>query len=210
MFNFLALAQECAPNVAPDTLAAVVRVESTHNPFAIGVVGGYVKQPASLDEAVKTAESLEAAGKNFSLGITQVNRYNLARVGLTYRTAFEPCANLRAGAQILEECYTRASGKYDSTQAALHAALSCYYSGNFTRGFRPDAPGETPYVYKVLAAAGVTPPVVPSIKETSRPASAERPPEEGPVLLRAERLKKENAPEQAEEGAQKRNPKVAL
>jgi type IV secretion system protein VirB1 len=210
MFDFLALAQECAPNVAPATMMALAQVESAHNPYAIGVVDGWVKQPVTLDEAVKTAKALEAEGKNFSLGIAQVNRYNLARHGLDYATAFEPCANLRAGAKILEECYSRASKRYDNTQAALHAALSCYYSGNFTRGFKPDAPGKTPYVYKVLAAAGIAAPVVPSLTDPPRPTeqgkeqtAPPRPPEEGPVQLRAESGDKPKPP-------LNRNPKVML
>lgn len=200
--NFTLMAQQCAPEVAPPTLAALVRVESNHNPFAIGVVGGHVQQPKSLAEAVRTAERLNAAGKNFSVGIAQVNRYNLAKYGLTYSTAFEPCSNLRAGARILQECYARATRTYDNTRAALHAALSCYYSGNFTRGFRPDKPGDISYVDKVLAAAAADVPrqlpVVPSLTDTPRPTSGavsatlKRPQvrvaEGGPVLLHAERI----------------------
>jgi type IV secretion system protein VirB1 len=217
--DFFALAQECAPIVAPPTLAALAWVESNHNPYAIGVVDGHVKQPATLDEAVKTAEALEAAGKNFSVGIAQVNRYNLKRYGLTYRAAFEPCQNLRVGAKILAECYSRASGKYDNTQAALHAALSCYYSGNFTRGFKPDEPGQKPYVHKVLAAAGLGP-LVPSLTAPPRPTGAARtlapgsparPLDDGPVLLSGKRIAPRAASSLASrEETAPRNPKVAF
>src|SRR3989339_1535530 len=56
----------------------VVAVESSYNPFAIGVVGGRLaRQPRSLDEAVATARMLEAKGRNFSVGLAQVNRHNL-------------------------------------------------------------------------------------------------------------------------------------
>lgn len=168
MLDFMALAQQCAPTVAPQTMAAVVQVESSFNPYAIGVVGGRLeRQPKSHAEAVATAKALEADGWNFSVGVAQVNRYNLPKHSLTYEQAFEPCANVRAGSKILEDCYTRALPRTNSEpQRALQSAISCYYSGNFTRGFRPDKVGEPSYVQKVLAQANVDPkpiPVVPAI-----------------------------------------------
>lgn len=170
MLEFLALAQECAPTVSPQTMAALVHVESSYNPYAIGVVGGRLqRQPKTLEEAVATAEQLAANGWNFSMGIAQVNRYNLPKYKLSYAQAFEPCANLRAGSKILEECYARAAVKMPGKeQNALQAAFSCYYSGNFTRGFKPDKAGSPSYVQKVLASANVMPkaiPVVPAIKQ---------------------------------------------
>ncbi|EMP3151382.1 lytic transglycosylase domain-containing protein [Salmonella enterica] len=168
MLEFLALAEQCAPTVAPQTLQAVVGVESTFNPYAIGVVGGRLaRQPTNRDEAVATAKALEAAGWNFSVGVGQVNRYNLPKYDLTYEQAFEPCANLRVGSKILEDCFVRAKAQFPDDQAALHASFSCYYSGNFKRGFIPDKPGQPSYVQKVLAQAGLPAkpiPVVPSIK----------------------------------------------
>lgn len=168
MLDFLVLAEQCAPNVAPQTMAAIVQVESTFNPYAIGVVGGVLqRQPTAKDEAVATAEALEANGWNFSIGIAQVNRYNLPKYELNYEDAFDPCENMRVGSLILEDCYTRALPRFDGDeQQALQAAFSCYYSGNFTRGFQPDKAGQPSYVQKVLAQADVTPqaiPVVPSI-----------------------------------------------
>ncbi len=136
-------------------MAAVARVESSNNPFAIGVVGAQlVRQPTNLDEAVATAKALEQAGYNFSLGVGQVNRYNLAKYGLNYETAFNSCANLRAGSLILKECYDRARRKFKDEQQALQASFSCYYSGNFTTGFKPDFKGQPSYVQKVLNSAG--------------------------------------------------------
>ena len=129
------------PNLAvPATvLQHVVRVESGFHPYAIGVVGGRLaRQPRNLPEAVATARMLEQQGYNFSLGLAQVNRYNLRRHGLgSYEQACTSCDNLRAGSRILQECYQRAGdwGK----------AFSCYYSGNFTTGFRHG------YVQKVMA-----------------------------------------------------------
>lgn len=173
MLEFLALAQECAPTVAPQTMAAVVSVESSYNPYAIGVVGGRLaRQPTNSEEAVATAQQLASDGWNFSLGVAQVNRYNLPKYKVNYEEAFDPCTNLRIGSKILEDCYMRATKQTAGQQAALQAAFSCYYSGNFTRGFKPDEIGKPSYVEKVIASAGVVPaakagqaiPVVPSIK----------------------------------------------
>lgn len=148
---FSQLARQCGRNVHPDTLQAVARVESSFNPFVIGVVGGRLaKQPRSFQEAVQTAERLHAQGRNFSMGLMQVNRHNLKGYGLDYRTVFDPCANVRTGAAILADCFKRAGG---SSQADLHKAFSCYYSGNFRTGFRADFKGQPPYVVKILNAA---------------------------------------------------------
>lgn len=167
MLEFLALAQECAPTVAPQTMAAVVRVESSFNPFAIGVVGGRLaRQPTNAAEAIATANQLHSEGWNFSLGIAQVNRHNLPKFGIGYAEAFDACTSLRVGSKILEECFTRAAKTGLQDQAALHAAFSCYYSGNFTRGFKQDFAGQPSYVQKVLASAAAPAqaiPVVPSV-----------------------------------------------
>ena len=130
------------PNLAVpmSVMQHVIRVESSQNPFAIGVVGGRLaRQPKNLSEAVATANMLEQKGFNFSLGVAQVNRYNLAKYGLvSYQAAFEVCPNIQAGTRILRECYDRAKdwGK----------AFSCYYSGNFVTGYKHG------YVQKVFAS----------------------------------------------------------
>jgi type IV secretion system protein VirB1 len=148
------MAQQCAPEVHHQTMAAVAHVESGFNPFAIGVVGGRLeRQPANKAEAVATAQALEAAGMNFSVGVSQVNRYNLPKYGLSYEAAFDACRNLRVGALILKDCFDRAKPRFGDDQRALQAAFSCYYSGNFSTGFKQDFPGQPSYVQKVLNVA---------------------------------------------------------
>jgi len=131
------------PNLAVpnDVMQHVVHVESAFNPYAIGVVGGrLVRQPRSLAEAVSTVRMLEARGFNFSVGLAQVNRHNFDRYGLnSYERAFQACPNLQAGSRILAECYGRSGGDWGKS-------FSCYYSGNFTTGFRHG------YVQKVYAS----------------------------------------------------------
>lgn len=125
--------------VPMEVMQHVVNVESGSNPFAIGVVGARLeRQPQNLDEAVATARMLESQGYNYSLGVAQVNRSNFARYGLdSYEKAFDVCPNLQAGTQILAQCYAQAGGDWGK-------AFSCYYSGNFSKGF------EDGYVQKVV------------------------------------------------------------
>ncbi|WP_460734434.1 lytic transglycosylase domain-containing protein [Lysobacter tyrosinilyticus] len=131
------------PNLAVpnDVMQHVVHVESAFNPFAIGVVGGrLVRQPRNLAEAVSTVRMLDARGFNFSVGLAQVNKHNFDRYGLdSYERAFQACPNLQAGSRILAECYGRSGGNWGKS-------FSCYYSGNFTTGFRHG------YVQKVYAS----------------------------------------------------------
>lgn len=132
--------------VPMEIMEHVVRVESSFNPYAIGVVGARLeRQPRNLEEAVATAVRLEQDGYNFSLGLAQVNRHNLAPQGLSnYEIAFAGCPNLEAGARILADCHARAGGDWGK-------AFSCYYSGNFSRGFRD---GYVEKIRRSMAAAG--------------------------------------------------------
>jgi type IV secretion system protein VirB1 len=134
--TFSALALACAPSVHASTTLALVTVESSFNPHAIGVVGGVLdRQPRNRAEALATANHLQAKGWNFSVGLAQINVHNFERLGLTTVTAFDPCENLRAMQAVLSECFER-SEPGAPPQTALRQALSCYYSGNFVTGFR--------------------------------------------------------------------------
>ncbi|QHG87143.1 lytic transglycosylase domain-containing protein [Xanthomonas cucurbitae] len=157
--------------VPGEVMQHVVRVESSRNPYAIGVVGGrLVREPRGLAEAVATAKMLEQKGYNFSLGLGQVNRYNLLKYGLTsYEMAFEKCPNLVAASRILAECHSRSGANWGKS-------FSCYYSGNFETGFKHG------YVQKIyasirqsVAASGAEPiAVVPAGQVQLRPANPAR------------------------------------
>ena len=127
--------------VPPEVMQHVVHVESSRNQFAIGVVGGHlVRQPKNLPEALSTVRMLESRGYNFSVGLAQVNRYNLGKYGLdSYEKAFQVCPNLQAGSRILADCYSRSGGDWGKS-------FSCYYSGNFVTGYRHG------YVQKIYAS----------------------------------------------------------
>lgn len=136
----------CGPLAIPiDVMTHVVHVESSGNPFAIGVVGGrLLRQPRNLAEAAATVRMLEANGHNYSIGLAQVNRVNFQRFGLdTPEKGFDVCNNVAAGASILSECLQRNDGRWGD-------AFSCYYSGNARTGY---AHG---YVQKVFSAMATT------------------------------------------------------
>jgi type IV secretion system protein VirB1 len=133
------------PNLAvpAQVMSHVIDVESSYNPYAIGVVNGQlVRQPQNLDEARATAQMLEQKGYNFSVGVAQINRANLLKYGLdSYEKAFDACGNVAAGSRILAECYASSGGDWGK-------AFSCYYSGNFVTGFRDG------YVQKIYDSIG--------------------------------------------------------
>lgn len=146
--SFHAIAEACAPAIHKDTVSALVRVESGFNPYAIGVVGGRLsRQPRNIEEALTVVNQLEGNGFNYSLGLSQINKYNLSKLGLDIRKVFDPCTNLRAGQAVLSGCHSRAKAGGMDGQEAVQAALSCYYSGNFTTGLKDG------YVQAVLSHA---------------------------------------------------------
>lgn len=145
-----AQANDCSRFSGNDLERAQVKTESSFNPFAIGVVNGYLKwQPRTKKEAIATAHALKAAGYNFSMGCRQVNLFNLPKYGLDFESVFDAEKNSKTATDIYNECLDRARGKFGNREAATRAALSCYYSGNFTTGQRKED-GKKSYVDKVL------------------------------------------------------------
>lgn len=140
---------QCAPQVAPVTMMAIVKVESGGNPLALNVNGSrrLARQPRSEAEALAWSEWLVSRGYSIDMGLAQVNSANLARLRTNIRAMFDPCANLAAGASILSSEYANASRRMGTGQDALRAALSAYNTGNHRAGI---ANG---YVARVSAAA---------------------------------------------------------
>ena len=145
----LALASQCAPSVAPETVLAIIQTESSGEPFALNVNGG--KQPArqsNAADAAATARRYVTAGYSVDLGLGQINSRNMRWLGLTWDTVFDPCTNVAALARVLTTNYNSVKAGRDP-QTALRVALSMYNTGSQTRGFRNG------YVAKVVGNAGV-------------------------------------------------------
>ena len=145
----LGLASQCAPNVAPQTVVAIVQTESRGDPLTLNVNGA--RQPAqqlNVADAAATARRYVAAGYSVDLGLGQINSRNMRKLGLTWETVFDPCTNIAALGQILSENY-RAVADGRHPQTALRLALSMYNTGSPSRGFRNG------YVAKVVGNAGI-------------------------------------------------------
>lgn len=135
----------CAPDVAPQTVQEIIRVESSGNPLALNVnrLPGQKKAPtpprvATAEQAARVALEYIDAGHTVDMGLMQVNSANLSWLGIELNelpTIFNPCANISAGAAILSDSYERAAREFGTGQAALQAALSAYNTGNFSNGF---------------------------------------------------------------------------
>jgi type IV secretion system protein VirB1 len=143
----LEIAAACGPGVAPETLAAVARVESGFDPLLIGVNarGAAPIRSASATQAAETARALIAQGRSIDLGLMQINSRNLGWLGLSVEEAFDPCHSVAAGARVL-------------------TAFSGYNTGSASRGF---ANG---YVARVLWA-GATNAAGPARPSSTPPTS---------------------------------------
>lgn len=154
----VALAVQCAPGVAPETLLSVARTESQLDPYAIHEnASGESFHPESLTEAVAMAKALIQRGGSVDLGLMQINNANLASLGLSMADAFDACKSMQAGAEVLQEDYRN----------ALRDALSRYNTGDPDRGI---ANG---YVARVeTSAVTVVPAISGAVRTVPAPATS--------------------------------------
>lgn len=159
----VALAHQCAPSVAAETLVSVVHTESHFNPYAIGInaKGVAAPDPANRASAAAAARTLIARGYNIDLGLGQINSANLKWLGLSVEDAFDPCRNLAAAARVLSGNYLSVVRSSPTTEAAIATAVSMYNTGSRSRGFGNG------YVGRVYASSTV---VVPAIRHGLAPA----------------------------------------
>lgn len=131
------LLNQCAPNVAPSTLTAVIQVESANHPLALHINGAKktTLYPTSLPEAVEIANTAIKQGHSVDLGLMQVNSRSLSALGYSVTDMFNPCLNIHVGAMILSTDYQQAMTTKEAGVPALKAALSAYNTGNFSAGF---------------------------------------------------------------------------
>jgi type IV secretion system protein VirB1 len=168
-----AIIRQCAPAVAPSTMAAIVQVESGGDPLAIGdntTRRSYY--PPDRASAESLARRLLGAGHLLDIGIAQIDSMNFAGFGVNAHTIFDPCTNLSVGARILSGDYAFAAQRYGDGQIALRHAIGMYNTGRLNAGAR--------YIARVVAAAGVRD----GYAESSRVA-AKRDAIHSPLLVRA-------------------------
>lgn len=152
-FTLAALLHACAPSVSPDTMGAIIAVESGGNPYAIhDNTTRHAYFPRSRAEAQALLNSFRS--HNLDVGIAQVNAgwFPIFRVSATQM--LKPCRNVQIGSTILARAYREADASFAQPRAALWHAISAYNTGSLFAG--------AGYVAQVVEAA-LSPPVVPSI-----------------------------------------------
>ncbi len=151
------LFSQCAPQVSPVTLNAIVQTESSGNPYIVANISdGVSKSFRNKGSAVAYLNVLTSRGKHFSAGLMQIYSKNFKALGLNNETVFDACKNIKAGADILTKNYLAKKG--GDEQENLLKSLSEYYSGNSTRGFKKEAQfNNTSYVERVMKNAYVVP-----------------------------------------------------
>ncbi len=142
--NYIA---QCLPNEYHAIMQKIVAHESGANQFAIGVNGNYgrYKQPQRKEEAIDMAKQLMSQGRSFDMGFAQINSQHLkpegflTKLGISISDIFEPCVNLRAGANIYGNAAIKNGGD-------VKVALSIYNTGTKSNGITNG------YVNKVLGS----------------------------------------------------------
>lgn len=175
MMHALVLAaqiERCAPQVAPATMAAIVRVESGGDALAIhDNTARRSYHPRDRATAEALYQLLLAAGHSVDLGIAQINDVNLVPLGLNVRTVFDACTNIGAGGRILSRDYAIAARRYGPGQLALRHAIGMYNTGRLDAG--------AAYVQSVLQAAGI-----PEVFDPKLPLIPVIDPKHSPLLVR--------------------------
>jgi type IV secretion system protein VirB1 len=143
-----ALVAACAPAVHPQTLTAIIDVESSGWPWTIhDNDDGASYYDDTYAEAVDRATALLHRGHNVDLGIAQINSGNLAGLRTDVANVFLPCTNVAYAQTILRDCYKRAVTAIGEANpyVTVRFAVACYNTNSLYAGWS--------YVRHVLAAA---------------------------------------------------------
>jgi type IV secretion system protein VirB1 len=155
------LQSTCLPAAPLITLRAIIEAESSGNPNAMqidfpkallkrwGLPEGTFRlkrQPTNQREALDWLAYFQSYDIFVDIGLMQVSTAEAKRRGISPESLLEPCTNLRAGWQILEDDYRIERQIHGPGQEALRHAISRYNTGDAQRGI---ANG---YLGRVLAA----------------------------------------------------------
>lgn len=143
------LFSQCGAGVHPDTLNAIIKVESNYNQLAIyDNTTGASYRPQSKEQAIYLTGIFLSSGHSIDIGLMQINSQHLAKLNIDYKDLFDPCYNVAVGTKILSGFYREhARGNpTDQPDMILLKALSSYNTGSPRKGTR--------YVNKILKAAG--------------------------------------------------------
>ena len=137
------LMMTCAPLVHPNTLRALIEVESGGNPYAVSInypqamsVAGLglpsFSQPHSRLEALSLSQRLLRQGYSVSVGLAQINVEHLAQSDRRIEDLFNPCANLAAAQRVLLDCDSNQPQRIGpDASLRLRRTLACYNAGHY-------------------------------------------------------------------------------
>lgn len=170
----VALAQQCAPEIATEAVVPLVMTESGGDALQINVNKGPRVRAGTVAEGAAIVRRYMAAGYTVDVGLAQINSANFARLGASVEDVFEPCTNLRLASAVLQRGYGLATRYYTGLDA-ISATYSLYNTGTLTRGFRNG------YVGRVWSAATSlgsvqAAPAMPTAVATATVAPAPAPP----------------------------------
>ncbi|MGA7948614.1 MAG: transglycosylase SLT domain-containing protein [Thiobacillaceae bacterium] len=140
------LIMQCAPQVAPVTLAAIVQQESAGRPRTINDNSNkhhYVLNDVA--SAIALAKHLISQHHVIDMGLAQMNSRNIDWLGVPVEQIFDPCINLHASQQVLISAWKNAGED-------LGGALRAYNSGK---------PNGVNYALNVYRQAGANIPAIP-------------------------------------------------
>jgi type IV secretion system protein VirB1 len=132
----------CGPWVHPDTIAAVITIESSGHPWAIGTPhGAYF--PRTRGEAARVLARTLRSESSVDIGLMQINSQWISRLHVAPESLLDPCFNVRVGAAILAANFVDAVRPGRTLLETLAAALSRFNCGSET--------GAVSYAAKVLS-----------------------------------------------------------
>ena len=164
--DIAAFRSSCIPTAPVATLSAIVQAESGGNPnamqidFPVALLKRWhlpqgtlqlKRQPVTQREALAWLAYFEHHGIYVDLGLMQVSTAEARRRGIPVESLLEPCLNLRAGWQILQDAYQLEMKTYGPGQEALKHAISRYNTGDSQRGI------DNGYLARVMAALKQSP-----------------------------------------------------
>ena len=141
-----ALAHQCAADVDPTTVLAIVAYESAGKPFSVAInatkaLSAESSAYATADEATVRAEIAISHGRSVDLGLMMINSGNLPTLDIPVKELFDPCKNIGIGANLLHQAFDQEQRRLAEAgtadldgQLALARSLSRYNTGNADAG----------------------------------------------------------------------------
>jgi len=121
-----------------DLAISIAEQESSGNAHAFNVNRweGDTIPMTDIQSSIALSKGFVVEGYTVDVGLMGINSLNIARLGHTIDSAFDPCTNIALGETIYLEYLEAAQDGGFVGDEALRVALSQYNTGSMTRGFQ--------------------------------------------------------------------------